>query len=104
LHPAARVVGPVETVALARQQQGDRDVGIVLGNIHRLTAIVPYPRLMLPESIESFARAVNVDERFRAVCVLPLDLDRGQLPRRLLQQLLALEIAVSNAAVLTRDR
>ena len=83
IEPAARVVVPENAIALARNQQRDRDIGIVLRNVDRLAAIVPDARLVLAEPVEGLARAVNVDERFRAISVLAIDLDRRQLPCRL---------------------
>src|SRR5580704_11547390 len=54
LKPGERRRIPQHSVAFARNQQRDRDIGVVLAQLYRCSAIVEHAALMLTESVERF--------------------------------------------------
>src|SRR5262252_251764 len=94
---------PEDPIAAARDQKRHSNVGIVLRNINRLAAVIPNASLVLSETVQSFARAIDVDERLCAIGVLPVHSDGSQFPGGLLDKLFPGRIAVRDRAVLARD-
>ena len=65
---------PHQGVALARQQQWNRDVSIVLAEFHSGSAVVEQATLMLSQTVESL-REVRRKSIFDVQCFLSIQLD-----------------------------
>ena len=66
---------PHQPVALARNQQRDRDIGVVLAQLDRGAAIVEHAALMLAQPVERFRDRGRKAVR-DAVGVIAIELDR----------------------------
>src|SRR5579864_9493422 len=69
---SARGVIPEDSVAIRRKQHGYGYVRVLLRQINRLAAIVPHSLLVLSEPVESFVRAVHLDDGFAAIRLLAI--------------------------------
>ena len=80
VHLAPRSVVPKDPIPVRRNQQRNRNIGVLLRQIHRFAAIVPNPRLVLSQPIQPLMRPINRKHNLRMKCLLAVHLHRPQRP------------------------
>ena len=100
---APRGMVPENAIAVARQKERNANVGVVLRNIHRFPAIIPYPCLVLAKPIKRFVRTPQFREEFYAVGRLAIHDNGRHGDFRLLEERLAAGVLKRNATIFARD-